>query len=58
MMWNGQTGVQMTKQVLRQPPKAFYKKGVLKNFGKFTGKPLYYYYATLLKRDSSTGVFL
>ena len=48
----------MTKQVLRQPPKAFYKKGFLKNFGKFTGKPLYYYYATLLKRDSSTGVFL
>ena len=28
------------------------KKDVLKNFTKFTGKP-----ATLLKRDSGTGVF-
>ena len=57
-MWSGRTGVQMTKQVLRHPPEAFYEKDVLKNFGKFTGKPLYYHYAILLKRDSHTGVFL
>ena len=57
-MWSGRTGVQMTKQVLRHPPEAFYKKDVLKNFGKFTGKPLYYHYAILLKRDSHTGVLL
>ena len=47
----------------------FYKNGVLKNFGKFTGKHLCQSLffgevaagkrpAILLKRDSATGVFL
>ena len=46
----------------------FVKKGVLKNFANFTGKHLRYslflikrqdfWIATLLKRDSNTGVFL
>ena len=49
-------------------PKVFSKKGVLRNFAKFTGKHLYHSFffkkvvslrpATLLKRDSGTGVFL
>ena len=35
----------------KEPPQVFYKKSVLKNFAKFTGKHL-------KKRGSSTGVFL
>ena len=46
--------------------KGFLKKGFLENFAKFTGKHLYQSVflsyrpkpATLLKRDSDTGVFL
>ena len=51
-----------------QPPEVFYKKAVLKNFLIFTGKHLYWSLflikfpafksATLLKRDSNTGVYL
>ena len=53
----------------KQPSEAFYKKTVLKIFSVFTGKHLSWSLfliikfqairpATLLKRDSSTGVFL
>ena len=35
----------------------FCKRGILRNFTKFTGKYLYLRPATLLKRDSGTGVF-
>ena len=51
----------------KQPPEVFQKEGVLKNFTKFTGKQLCQGLifnkvtglrpATLLKRDSRTGVF-
>ena len=27
--------------IQKQPPEVFHKKGILKNFAKFTGKPLY-----------------
>ena len=50
-----------------QPPEVFYKKGVLENFAKFTGKHLCQSLcfkkaaglmpATLLKRDSGTEFF-
>ena len=39
-------------------PQVFCKKGVLRNFAKFTGKHLCLRPATLLKKDSGTGVFL
>ena len=52
----------------RSYPEVFCKKGVLRNFAKFTGKHLWQSLffnevtglrpATLLKRDSCTGVFL
>ena len=52
----------------KQPPEVFYKKGVPKNFSKFTGKHLYqsFFLTNLhaldlqlyLKRYSGTGVFL
>ena len=52
----------------KQPPEVFYKKAVLKNFTIFTGKYLCWSFfliklqalkhATLLKRDSNTGVFM
>ena len=52
----------------KQPSEVFYKKDVLKNFAKFTGKHLCRGLlfnknvdlrpATLLKIDSDTGVFL
>ena len=52
----------------KQPPEVFCKKGVFGNFAKFTGKHLCQRLffnkvaglrpATLLKRDSGTGVFL
>ena len=54
--------------IQKQPQKCSMKKGVLKNFTKFTGKHmcqnLFFYkvaglrLATLLKKDSGTGVFL
>ena len=54
----------ITYYVQKQPPEVFYKKGVLRNFAKFTGKHLCHSlffnkvarlrYATLLKRDSGT----
>ena len=60
----------MSKIILcqKQPPEVFCKKGVLRNFSKFTGKHLCQSLffnkvaslkpATLLKRDSGTGIFL
>ena len=52
----------------KQPPEVLYKKGVLRNFSKFTGKHLCqslffnkvagFKPASLLKIDSGTGVFL
>ena len=41
-------------------PEVFCKKGVLRNFTRFTRKYLCQslFFKTLLKRDSSTGVFL
>ena len=52
----------------KQPPEVFYKKSVLKNVLIFTGKHLCWSLfliklqalrsATLLKRDSNTGVYL
>ena len=52
----------------KQPPEVFYKKCILKNFAKFTGKHLCQSLffnkvaglgpATLLKRDSGTDIFL
>ena len=42
--------------VFSSVPEVFFKKGVLKNFAKFTGKHLRP--ATFLKRDSDTDVFL
>ena len=54
------------KQRQKQPPEVLCKKSVLKNFTNFTGKHLYLSFfnrfaglrpATLLKRDSNTGVF-
>ena len=54
--------------IQKQWPKVFYKKAVLKNFAIFTGKHLCWSVffikwqnfspATLLKRDSNTGLFL
>ena len=46
--------------VRKQSPGVFYKKGVLKKFGNFTGKHLCWslFLKTLLKRDSNTGVLL
>ena len=41
-----------------QPPEVFSKKGVLRNFTKFTGKHLCLRPTTSLKRDSGTGAFL
>ena len=53
---------------LKQSPEVLYKKGVLRNFTKFTGKHLCQSLlfnrvaglkpATLVKKDSGTGVFL
>ena len=37
----------------KQPPKVFHKKGVLKNFTKFTGK-----HVPRARRDSGAGEFL
>ena len=49
----------------RSRPEVFCKKGVLRNFAKFTGKHLFQSLffnkvagLTLLKRDSGTGAFL
>ena len=39
-------------------PEVFYKKGVLGNFEKFTGKNLCQSLQLYLKRDFVTGVFL
>ena len=54
--------------IQKQQPEVFYKIVILKNFAIFTGKQLFWSlfliklqavrYATLLKRDSNTGVFL
>ena len=54
-------------KLTEQPPKVFYKKAVFKNFAVFTGKYLCwglfliklpaFRSATLLERDSNTGVF-
>ena len=54
--------------IKKQPPKVFWRKSVLRNFAKFTGKHLYQSFffnkvpglrtATLLKKRSVTGVFL
>ena len=57
------------KTIQKHPPEVFYeKKGVLRNFAKFTGKRLCQSIflnkvaglrpAILLKKDSGTGVFL
>ena len=58
----------MHNSIHKQPPGMFYKKGLLKSFAKFTGEHLCWSLfliklqvfrpATLLKRDSNTGIFL
>ena len=57
-----------TMNTKKEQPEVFYKKAVLKNFSILTGKHLCWSLfliklwsfrsATLLKRDSNTGVFL
>ena len=42
----------------KQPPDVFYKKGVLKNFAKFTGKHLCQILFLNKIVDPDTGVFL
>ena len=46
--------------IRKQPPDLFYKKDVLKNFVKFTGKRLLQASArnSIKKRDSGTSIFL
>ena len=67
LIWNSKQQM-FTINNKQQPPKASYKKAVLKNFSIFTGKYLCsvlfliklrtFRSATLLKRDSNTSVFL
>ena len=48
-------------EIQKQPPEVFYKKGVLKNFAKFTGKNLchgLFFNKVEGLRDSGTNAFL
>ena len=66
-----QRRAEQSRAETEQPLQMFYKKGILKNSAKFTGKHLCQFLfqescnfiknkkvATLLKRDPGTGVFL